>query len=1431
MAIIKPFWQTESGSLGTFVQGENVQIQLSATNTSLIELISGSLPPGLKIDGENQTIFGIPLDKGIDLTYEFVLRASNTTGLNGAKVIQDRTFRINIDSNLISRILNPEGILRLGNKNDSYVLNNSTVSYQFVYSSTAVPFGQKIIFYIEPDSGELPPGLKLTEDGLLYGTIRDHLTINSKLVQGTYDKDYYDVNPFDYGDKISPATGTVNTVSGRLTTAQVTYGGNGYLFDPEVIVGGSVNTVLISNGGSGYTVAPKVVFSNSPVSGGITAAGFANMSNGSVASITVTNPGTGYDEPPIIYFQDQNTGSGAIASATLKQGSGGEIIARTFDGSIVELEVTNSGSGYLVPPLISFGLPTAGSRIISKTYKFKVTLSNGINTDSKIYTIIVKSEDSFRADTTFIFSDTNDFDTSRTYIQPPIWISNSILPEIKGNNNYAFDLEVFDPTPTVGTIYYSLLDFNFDGTESLIGPLDVISNQEVYDIVGINLKLPIEIVLSKSRALNDSSRIKISHVLGTTELNNNIFYVKSVDEFTYQLFSDNILINGINGTLYNRYVSGGKVQLNQCYLSLDKDGGEISGFIPYQPEITRTYTFTIKASRVLDEVEVASEFRQFQLTVKGNINNEIFYNTPMLIGTLGPNEQSLFSLDAYSTLESADINFQLIPGYGSNSVGHYIDVNVSELNGHVFIENYGLNPFLHLEKGQTYKINVNLSNFTLSFRNPDDTYFNNTVRHSTGTVGAGSQEKQNGYYLLNVPYSNSANKFRIYFNNIKNDGLFLKLRRYDLDSRSWKNYRLYPYFDEYDALTNNLDKLNTNEDILATFLDYNKVEFTIKKYNKTSLIWETVDYPIIKPANPSNNDYWLDIDHSNYGLLEFRYVGIQGRWISLRPTLVSVFPNNSEGVNADYRIINESGTYKILRKINTVWEYLEKVKFENKGAYDPNVFISPHTRPDPFTNLTSDVWFKYSSLYDGEDSFIEVGLKALESIPTDLSVSLRGDIIGKIPAYTSFPYRSIFTSNILYLVNDVVEFDGNLYRCVNQYRSSSNWYQDQNNWTSFAYEKRTVTSFDVNQYGVGEFSISGVRGDDETTIDNLIRFRVRAKDTQNVYYVDKDFNIRYNSSSNVTLTSVFLKPFFNKTSRDNFFNFITDTSIFLMDSIYRPEDKNFGVQRIPKMLLIGGLETTLAERYASAVKRNYYDRPLYFGDVKKAIGVKHGRTEYEVIYVEILDPYEIGNKSVPGMIKLDFVYDDLTADYTKIRMDDTSIDVTETGLDTIYPSSITLMQEELKKVSLQKTDSVLLPPTYDDFGRLPEYQTSGPNQGQYIDIDPINTSLNQDYGFVNERVSLIDDFLLSIKPLEFNPDFQPLWMNSSQDGTGNPVGFVKAIPLCYVLPGKGDKILELITKNQFDFKQLNFVIDRIIIESPEGETGDKYIKFINREII
>ncbi len=1478
----KPSWITPPGNLGSFEQGIPLEINFSTANTNIIELISGEIPNGVRLDTENKLLEGVPIDIGINKIYEFVLRASNNTGPNNSKIVQDRTFSLEITSDSTPILLDPEGTLNIGLLNESYILNNSTVNYQFTASVNSVPAGQKLKFYVEEDFGSLPPGLKLNEDGLLYGTITDTLSTDFKSVQGTYDRDYYDVNPYDYGDFLSPAKAVSSIGLGKLTNALITDKGFGYLEEPDVVVGGSVNNVVVIDQGSGYTSTPTVVFSNSPTPGGVTAKGYAVVENDisylditvvdggdsdsfpeyfidggdsdsinsieldgeysayqssgyyKITGIVITEPGTGYTTPPTITFKNQRTGSGATAVCTLKSGSGASLIANIKDSYVESVSVVNSGNGYSEPPLLSFTLPTSGSKVITKVYKFKVTVTNGVNSDTKAYTIAVKSEDSLRVDSTFILSDTSELDTSRTFIQAPIWITGSTLPSIRGDNNFTFDLEVFDPTPNIGKVFFSLMDTNFDGTESQLGPANTVINQNSYGITSISASSPTVITLSIGDVFDTGDRIKLSNIVQPSELNNGIYFLKKIDSFSYELYADRTLINKIVTANSLPYTTGGVVRPNFSYLNLDPIGGEIYGFIPYQPEITRTYTFTVKASRILDELEVATTFKQFQLTIKGNINSDINFITDRNVGTLNPNETSLLKIEAVSTLSSASLNYQVVPGFGRSSTG-FIELTLKEKNGEIFVEDYGINPYIFLEKGQVYKINVDLQNFSLSFNTSDGTYFNTGLKHSDGSSGISAQEKSKGYYIFNVPFD-TTEKINLRYKNINNDGLYFRLYKYNEFNRRWVLRELKPYFSEYDALTNNQEKLSTNEDIIETFLDYRKTEIQIKKYNKQTLIWELQNFPTTKASNPNNNSYWLDLENSNFGILEFRYVGVSGVWTPIDINVVSSFPSNSIGTNGNYLVYNDQGIFSIIRKINGVWKVLQRpAAGQQRGAFDPNVFFRTYEDEAPVTNLEGDVWFKYASIFDGLDKNITVILKSLDSLPTDITLSSNGDIIGKISPSSGKIYKSFYKANTLYLVGDVVTFEDNLYICIAQNRSSGNWFQDINNWQSFFYSKRQFTSFDVASFGIGEFSIAGPRGNDSTTIDKLLRFRVRVKDTQNVFFRDKDFTIEYNSTFNFSLTNVYLKPFLQKSIRDRYFNFITDPTIFSDKDIYRIEDEEFGIQRNPKMLLLGGLESTLAERYASAVKRNYYDRPLYFGNIKKAVALKNNNIEYEVIYVEIDDPNEINNISVRDRIKLDFEYDPLTADYTKIRMDGTDIDVTKSGLDMIFPSSITLMQEELKKVTLEKLDSVLIPPTYEDWGVIPQYQDLNNNDLAddfpltWTDVDPVTSS--DDWGGVSERTALIDDFLLTIAQLFTDDSFRPLWMNSTQDKSGNPIGYVKAIPICYVKPGKGDEIIEKIKKSGFDFKNLNFTIDRLIIENAEGESGDKYIKFINRDII
>jgi len=1135
--MIRPIWNTQPGLLSSLYAGVSSELELNVSNTVSVELISKSLPPGLKLSNRTVDdqltwfISGIPQDLGIDKDYEFVLRASNNTGVNNSKVIQDRTFKISVLSVTVPTLLDPEGTLNLVNAKENYILNRSTISYQFSAISPSIPNGQTLKFYIEEGSGQLPPGLKLTKDGLLYGTIDDDLNLDYKNVQGTYDKDYYDMNPYDYSSTIEPATASVQVTQGKITTTSLTYGGNGYILDPQVIIGGSINQITILERGTGYTSAPEVLFSLSPVAGGITATGYAVMedelspisifSNNidgesstssspdildggdatstftsttdggvsnpityqtlgkRVAGIVITNPGTGYTQPPTITFKNQNTGTGAQAICTLRSGSGAELAARVSNGSVTVLDIISTGSGYSTPPLISFGLPTAGAKIISRVYKFAITVSNGEETDTKNYTILVKSEDSLRVDTTFISSDTEDFDTSKTYVQSPIWISPNILPTIKGENNFNYDLTVFDPTPSIGKIYFSLMDVNFDGTESSFGPSDEIKNAVSYQIVAIDLSKPAAITLSQSRIFKSGDRIKLTNISGTTQLNNGIFYVKEVDGFKYQLYSDRLLINAIDALLYTPFTGVGEAHFLSNYLTLDFDGGEISGFIPYQPSITKTYNFTVKAVRVIDDLEVASVFKQFELTVKGNIEGEIFFNSPTLLGSIQPNEQSLFEVEAISTIPSSSIYYSLIPGYGKTSKTNYVELNFSEQNGKIFVEGYGLNPFISFEKGQTYKINVSISNFTMSFRNSDDTYYNFGLRHSTGAVEVSAQEKSNGYYIFTPPFGDTS-LIRIVYTNIKKDGLITALKRYNSLTLSWERQYLPTVYDEYEAnayyekeLFNKVERVPDSgvydlvangSSALAIFIKWTKVEIEVKKYNPNIFIWETQNYTTVKPTNPNDGDYWIDLSESNFGLLDFRYVGLAGVWTPVMPAVVNSVPSNSVGVNYDLIMVRTNdGTFKAMRKSNNIWKYLERLPQGIKNIYDPNIFYSKYNATAPVTNLQHDIWFKYTSIFEGKDSEIYCNLKSLDSLPTELSIGLNGDIIGKISPNTGSVYRSFYTENRLYLVNDVVTYENNLYICVNQYRSSGNWFSETTNWQPYFFPKRVVTSIDAGQ--------------------------------------------------------------------------------------------------------------------------------------------------------------------------------------------------------------------------------------------------------------------------------------------------------------------------------------------------------------------------------
>ena len=73
--------------------------------------------------------------------------------------------------------------------------------------------------------------------------------------------------------------------------------------------------------------------------------------------------------------------------------------------------------------------------------------------------------------------------------------------------------------------------------------------------------------------------------------------------------------------------------------------------------------------------------------------------------------------------------------------------------------------------------------------------------------------------------------------------------------------------------------------------------------------------------------------------------------------------------------------------------------------------------------------------------------------------------------------------------------------------------------------------------------------------------------------------------------------------------------------------------------------------------------------------------------------------------------------------------------------------------------------------------------------------------------------------------FLPLWMRSSQTTTGQELDYITAMPICYCKPGTSASIIENIQNANFDFSQLDYDIDRYIVDRTENNENQQFILF------
>jgi len=286
-----------------------------------------------------------------------------------------------------------------------------------------------------------------------------------------------------------------------------------------------------------------------------------------------------------------------------------------------------------------------------------------------------------------------------------------------------------------------------------------------------------------------------------------------------------------------------------------------------------------------------------------------------------------------------------------------------------------------------------------------------------------------------------------------------------------------------------------------------------------------------------------------------------------------------------------------------------------------------------------------------------------------------------------------------------------------------------------------------------------------TTVDKKFTFVVKARDSANFAEVLRTFSVTVIADNAKTFANLYVKAFQSKSKRLEWYNFITNSTIFTPNDIYRYSDENFGIQTDIKMLVYAGIESTQAAKYIQAMSRNHYRKQILFGNVRiaKAKDADTQETIYEVIYVEIIDDLEKNGKSISRVVELsDRINSPVLISYDSIKVDSDIPFVSDSDHQRIFPNSIRNMRKQITAVG------------------------------------------------------------------EKDREFLPQWMRSIQDAASYELGYTKALPLCYALPGKAETIVARIKANGFDFKSINFTADRYIIDIIDGEIEDKYLAFPQR---
>ena len=371
-----------------------------------------------------------------------------------------------------------------------------------------------------------------------------------------------------------------------------------------------------------------------------------------------------------------------------------------------------------------------------------------------------------------------------------------------------------------------------------------------------------------------------------------------------------------------------------------------------------------------------------------------------------------------------------------------------------------------------------------------------------------------------------------------------------------------------------------------------------------------------------------------------------------------------------------------------------------------------------------------------------------------------------------------------------------------------------------------------------------------TSFDRTYTFTVLARDRFGYSARTRTFSLTVVDVDDKIYSNIYMQPYPSLEKREVWESFINNYTIFTPEYIYRPSDPNFGVQKSLRTLAFAGIEQKTIDNYIAAISRNHKKKRFKFGEIKTAVAKQPGTNDviYELVYIEVIDPQEpttgetalsykikTQNKLPVNQVKLE-IKDDTTAseagiDYFVVtpRSGEAARVTAPGGIATVYTRTgdpvLLLTPGQIEIISRFNGTIVIRSTTVAGTGGSNSLRYRPTTPPISVDSNAIKISQSKD---VIKYISNISNIRKRIQEIGVNErQFLPLWMRTAQGSDIAEIDYVVAMPLCFCKPGTSELVKENIINNGFDFKQIDYEIDRYIIDSTEGNQNEQFLLFAN----